>query len=81
MPALQELVHHTGGSGDFQRMATRLSRERLACAWPVMAAKEANPANNSLMVLGATPATLACLAGQLPEVQATTVVISCEPPF
>ena len=46
----QELVHHAGGSADFQRLATRLARERLACAWPVLAAKQPRPADNTLSV-------------------------------
>lgn len=46
----QELVHHAGGSTDFQRLATRLARERLACAWPVLAAKQPRPADNTLLV-------------------------------
>ena len=36
----QELVHHAGGSTEFQRLATRLACKRLACAWPVLAAKQ-----------------------------------------
>lgn len=74
-------MHHTGGTADFHRLATRLSRERLACAWPAVAAKEVRPDDDTLMMMGSTPATIACLAAQLPRVAASTVVVSRELPL
>jgi hypothetical protein len=75
---LQELLHHCGARADFHRLASRLSRERLACAWPYTACRaqsEVGP-DGSLTLMSATPATIACLALLLPELRATTVVLS-----
>ena len=76
--APQELLHHCSARADFHRLAARLSRERLACAWPYTASRartEVGP-DGSLTLLAATPATIACLAALLPELHATTVVLS-----
>ena len=76
----QELVHHAGGSNDYQRLATRLALERLACVWTAVADKVAGP-DDFLHDISATPATIACLAAQMPLVRAYTLVISRECSF
>ncbi|CAL8463840.1 g3374 [Coccomyxa elongata] len=72
---LTELVHHAGSNNEYQRLATRLAIERLACAWRGVADMALRP-DGTLVVVNATPAIIACLAAQLPFIRATTVVIS-----
>lgn len=74
----QEMLHHCGATADYHRLASRLSRERLACAWPYVATRARSEvgADGSLTLLSATPATIACLSALLPETPATTIVLS-----
>ena len=80
MCSLQELVHHAGSNNDYQRLATRLAVERLACAWPAVADRVASR-DPSMLDVSATPATIACLAAQMPLVRAHTLVINRERSF
>lgn len=79
MCSSQELLHHAGSNDNYQRLATRLAIERLACAWPAVA-KMVPRRDGSLVAVNATPAVVACLAARLPLVPATTLVISREFP-
>ncbi|BDA48962.1 hypothetical protein COCOBI_13-0720 [Coccomyxa sp. Obi] len=73
--AMTELVHHAGNNAEYQRLATRLAIERLACAWPAVADMAPRP-DGTLLAISATPAIIACLAAQLPHIRVTTLVIS-----
>ena len=80
MCSSQELVHHTSCNYGYQLLATRLSVERLACAWPAVAKRVARQ-DPIMMDASATPATIACLAAQMPLVRACHLVVSHERTF
>ena len=75
---MQEMLHHSGATADYHRLTSRLSPDRLAVAMPYTATRLRSNvgADGSLTFLSASPATIACLAFQLPETHATTLVLS-----
>ena len=75
---MQEMLHHSGATADYHRLTSRLSPDRLAVAMPYTATRLRSNvgADGSLTFLSASPATIACLAAQLPETDATTLVLS-----
>ncbi len=81
MTAAQEMLHHSGATADYHRLTSRLSPDRLAVAMPYTATRLRSNvgADGSLTFLSASPATIACLAAQLPETHATTLVLSGVP--
>ncbi|CAK0786488.1 hypothetical protein CVIRNUC_009701 [Coccomyxa viridis] len=74
----KEMLHHSGASGDYHRLVSRLSPDRLAVAMPYTATRVRSNVGpeGSLTFLSASPATIACLAALLPETHATTLVLS-----
>ena len=76
----QEMLHHSGASGDYHRLVSRLSPDRLAVAMPYTATRLRSNVGpeGALTFLSASPATIACLASLLPETRATTLVLSGE---
>ena len=75
------MLHHSGASGgDYHRLVSRLSPDRLAVAMPYTATRLRSNLGpeGALTFLSASPATIACLAALLPETHATTLVLSGE---
>ena len=74
------MLHHSGASGDYHRLLSRLGPDRLAVAMPYTATRLRSNVGpeGSLTFLSASPATIACLAALLPETHATTIVLSGE---
>ena len=70
-------MHHAGSNNEYQRLALHLAEERLACAWRAVAERVASR-DPSMLDSRATPATIACLAAQMPLVRAFHLVINRE---
>ncbi len=69
-------MHHSGGTDVYCRLADRLSEKQLEFEWPIVAGQNVGTKDDTLGILGAKPATIACLAAQLPCITASTVDVS-----